>query len=61
MHSNNGSVSLEIYNLLGTKVISRKNASKDENISASSLQSGVYILVAKGSENKTFAKKFVIN
>ena len=61
LHSNNGSVSLEIYNLLGTKVISRKNASKDENISASSLQSGVYILVAKGSENKTFAKKFVIN
>lgn len=61
LHSNNGSVSLEIYNLLGTKVISRKNASKDENINASALQSGVYILVAKGSENKTFTKKFVIN
>jgi predicted outer membrane repeat protein len=61
LHSNNDSVSLEIYNLLGTKVISRKNASKDENISASALQTGVYILVAKGSENKTFAKKFVIN
>jgi predicted outer membrane repeat protein len=61
LHSNDDSVSLEIYNLLGTRVISRKNASKDENISASALQSGVYILVAKGSENKTFAKKFVIN
>ena len=61
LRSNDDSVSLEIYNLMGSKVLSRKNASKEENISASSLQSGVYILVAKGSENKTFAKKLVIN
>ncbi len=46
---------------MGSKVISLKNASKEENISSSALQSGVYILVAKGSENKTFAQKFVIN
>ena len=59
--SNADSTSLEIYNLMGSKVLSRKNASKEENISASALQSGVYILVAKGSENKTFAKKLVIN
>ena len=61
LRSNDDSVSLEIYNLMGAKVLSRKNASKEENISASALQSGVYILVAKGSENKTFAKKLVIN
>ena len=61
LRSNDDSVSLEIYNLMGSKVLSRKNASKEENISASALQSGVYILVAKGSENKTFAKKLVIN
>lgn len=61
IRSNNDSVSLEIYNLMGSKVISRTSANKEENISASSLQSGVYILVAKGSENRTFAKKFVIN
>jgi predicted outer membrane repeat protein len=61
IRSNDDLVSLEIYNLIGSKVISRTSASKDENISASDLQSGVYVLVAKGSENKTFAKKFVIN
>ena len=61
LRSNDDSVSLEIYNLMGSKVLSRKNASKEENISASALQYGVYILVAKGSENKTFAKKLVIN
>ena len=60
-HSNNESVSLEIYNIIGSKVISFKSASKEENISASNLQSGVYILFVTGSENKTFAKKFVIN
>ncbi len=61
LRSNEDSVSLEIYNLMGSKVLSRKNASKEENISASSLQSGVYILVAKGSGNKSFAQKLVIN
>ena len=61
LRSNDDSVSLEIYNLMGSKVLSLKNASKEENISASSLQSGVYILFAKGSANKTFAKKLVIN
>ena len=61
LRSNEDSVSLEIYNLMGSKVLSLKNASKEENISASALQSGVYILVAKGSGNKSFAKKFVIN
>ena len=61
IRSNDDLVSLEIYNLIGSKVISLTSASKDENISASDLQSGVYVLVAKGSENKTFAKKFVIN
>lgn len=61
LRSNEDSASLEVYSVMGAKVISRTNASKEENISASSLQSGVYILVVKGSENKTFAKKFVIN
>jgi predicted outer membrane repeat protein len=61
LRSNEDSASLEIYNLMGSKVLSRTNASKDENISASALQSGVYILVVKGSENKSFAKKLVIN
>jgi hypothetical protein len=61
LRSNDDSVSLEIYNLMGAKVLSRANASKEENINASSLQSGVYILVVKGSGNKSFSKKFVIN
>jgi predicted outer membrane repeat protein len=61
LRSNDDSTSLEIYNLMGSKVISLTNASKDENISASALQSGVYVLVVKGSENKSFAKKLVIN
>ena len=59
--SNEDSTSLEIYNLMGSKVISLTNTSKEENINASALQSGVYILVIKGSENKSFAKKLVIN
>jgi len=61
LRSNDDSVSLAIYNLMGAKVLSRTNASKEENINASALQSGVYILVVKGSESKSFAKKFVIN
>jgi predicted outer membrane repeat protein len=61
LRSNDDSTSLEIYNLMGSKVISLTNASKEENINASALQSGVYILVIKGSENKSFAKKLVIN
>ena len=61
LRSNDDSVSLEIYNLMGSKVLSRTNASKEENINASALQSGVYILVVKGSESKSFAKKLVIN
>ena len=61
LRSNDDSTSLEIYNLMGSKVISLTNASKEENINASALQTGVYILVIKGSENKSFAKKLVIN
>jgi predicted outer membrane repeat protein len=61
IRSNDDSVTLEIYNLMGSKVFSRTNASKEENINASALQSGVYILVVKGSESKSFAQKFVIN
>jgi predicted outer membrane repeat protein len=61
LRSNDDSVSLEIYNLMGAKVLSRANANKEENINASSLQSGVYILVVKGSGNKSFSQKFVIN
>jgi hypothetical protein len=61
LRSNDDSTSLEIYNLMGSKVISHTNASKEENINASALQSGVYILVINGSENKSFAKKLVIN
>jgi predicted outer membrane repeat protein len=61
LRSNDDSVSLAIYNLMGAKVLSRANASKEENINASSLQSGVYILVVKGSGNKSFSQKFVIN
>jgi predicted outer membrane repeat protein len=61
IRSNDDSVSLAIYNLMGSKVLSLTNASKEENINASSLQSGVYILVVKGSGNKSFSQKFVIN
>ena len=61
LRSNDDSTSLEIYNLMGSKVISLTNASKEENINASALQSGVYILVIKGSENKSFAIKLLIN
>ena len=61
LRSNDDSVSLAIYNLMGVKVLSRANANKEENINASSLQSGVYVLVVKGSGNKSFSQKFVIN
>ena len=61
LRSNDDSVSLAIYNLMGVKVLSRANANKEENINASALQSGVYILVVKGSGNKSFSQKFVIN
>ena len=53
--------SVEIFNILGAKVISKKsNEISDSNINVSTLKNGVYILVGK-TQDKFFSKKFLIN
>jgi predicted outer membrane repeat protein len=60
LHTINEPVSLQIYNILGSKVLSMKDISKKQIINANVLNSGIYILVGKTS-NKFFSKKFLIN
>ena len=60
LHSINESVSLEIYTVLGTKVLSVKNVINKQTINASGLKTGVYILVGK-TPKKFFSKKFLVH
>ena len=59
-HTIEESISLEIYNLLGAKLMSVKNVQKEQNINANTLQTGVYILVGK-TPQKYFSKKFLVD
>ena len=52
--------SVEVYNIIGAKVISKKSIEiNDSNINVSTLKNGVYILVAKYG-TKFISKKFII-
>ncbi len=52
--------SVEVYNIIGAKVISKKSIEiNDSNINVSTLKNGVYILVAKYGGN-SISKKFLV-
>ena len=59
-HSIAEPISIEIYNVLGAKILTLKDVAKDQRVNANSLQTGIYILVGK-TLTKFFSKKFLIN
>tara|TARA_B110001450_G_scaffold253481_1_gene277008 strand:- start:437 stop:1729 length:1293 start_codon:yes stop_codon:yes gene_type:complete len=60
LHTINEPVSLQIYTILGVKVLTANNVVNKQVISANTLKTGIYVLVGKTS-NKFFSKKFLIN
>ena len=60
LHSITAPISLEVYTILGTKVLSLNNVNAKQLINANHLNTGIYILVGKTPE-KFFSKKFLIN
>jgi predicted outer membrane repeat protein len=60
LHSIAEPISLEVYTILGAKVLSLNNVNAKQLINANHLNTGIYILVGKTSE-KFFSKKFLIN
>jgi len=59
-HTISDPLSIEIYNILGAKILNLKDVAKSQSIRASSLKNGVYILVGK-TQDKFFSKKILIN
>ena len=60
IHSIAESVSIEIYNILGAKILTLKDVAQRQSIQANSLASGIYILKGESS-GMSFSKKFIIN
>ena len=60
LHSISEPISLEVYTILGTKVLSLNNINARHLINVNHLNTGIYILVGKTPE-KFFSKKFLIN
>ena len=60
LHTINEPVSLQIYTILGVKVLTANNVVNKQVISANTLKTGIYVLVGKTS-NKFFSKKLLIN
>ena len=59
-NSLNEQLSIEIYNLLGAKVLATKNITSKESFSVEALKTGIYILKAT-SIGSSFSKKFIIH
>ena len=59
-HTISSPLSVELYSILGTKLLGLENVAQRQSIQASSFASGLYIL--KGaSSGRSFSKKFIIN
>ena len=59
-HTISTPLTVEVYSILGTKLLGLKNVAQRQSIQANSLASGIYILKGK-SNGKSFSKKFIIN
>ena len=58
-HNLNENLYLEIFNILGSKVMEAKNISQNHSLDISHLKTGIYILTGKAS-SKLFNKKFIV-
>ena len=52
-------LSVELFNILGSRIRGVKNSSKTQSIDVSSLKTGIYILLGKSS-GTSFSKKILI-
>jgi len=58
-HNLNENLSIELFNMLGSKVMDAKNITQNHSLSVNHLKTGVYVLSGKSS-GKSFAKKLII-
>jgi len=59
-HTISTPLTVEVFSILGTKLLDLKNVTQRQSIQANSLATGIYILKGK-SNGKSFSKKFIIN
>ena len=52
-------LSVELFNILGSRIMDVKNSAKTQSLDVSSLKTGVYILLGKSS-GTSFSKKILI-
>jgi len=52
-------LSVELFNILGSRIMGFKNSSKTQSLDVSYLKTGVYILIGKSS-GTSFSKKILI-
>jgi predicted outer membrane repeat protein len=60
LHTINAPLSVEIYNIIGAKVLTVDEVASKQSINANGLKAGIYILLGKTPE-KFFSKKFIVN
>ena len=60
IHTISTPLTVEVFSILGTKLLDLKNVTQRQSIQANSLATGIYILKGK-SNGKSFSKKFIIN
>jgi len=58
-HNLNENLSIEIFNIIGSKIMDAKNIPQNHSLSISHLKTGIYILTGKAL-SKSFAKKFIV-
>ncbi|CAI8370045.1 MAG: Uncharacterised protein [Polaribacter sejongensis] len=58
-HDLDARLSVELFNILGSRIRGVKNSSKTQSIDVSSLKTGIYILLGKSS-GTSFSKKILI-
>jgi len=59
-HSSDKQINVEIYNVLGVKVLSVNNIQDNQSIDVNNLNSGLYFVVARNSA-RSVTKKTIIN
>ncbi|WP_370103654.1 T9SS type A sorting domain-containing protein [Winogradskyella sp.] len=59
-HSSDKQINVEIYNVLGVKVLSANNIQDNQSIDVNNLNSGLYFVVARNSD-RSVTKKTLIN
>lgn len=58
-HNLNENLSIEIFNIMGSKIIEAKNITQNHSLDISHMKTGIYILTGKAS-SKSFNKKFIV-